>query len=44
MLYSNKTVAYIKTTTSRRTHNSSTAVDITDNNLEDRQVSEPNRK
>ena len=36
MLYTNKTVDYNKTTIDRKTHNSNTAVDITDDNLDDR--------
>ena len=34
MLYSNKPVPYNNTTTDRRTHNSNTAADITDDNLD----------
>ena len=36
MLYSNKTVFYNKTTIDRRTHNSATPADITNDNLDDR--------
>ena len=36
MLYNNKTVSYNKSTIDRRTYNSTTPADITDDNLEDR--------
>ena len=36
MLYTHKTISYNKNTIDRRTYNSTTPADITDNNLEDR--------
>ena len=36
MLYSNKTVSYNKSTIDKRTCNSTTPADMTDDNLEDR--------
>ena len=36
MLYNNKTVSYNKSIIDRRTYNSTTPADITDDNLEDR--------